>query len=76
MVAPCKLYKKVIIVLHAAIITSTYMYMSLPGLPLCVQQTIKLYFRTLAEFGTELMIKFNQVGDLLIRLVKWGHRDI
>ena len=51
------------------------MYMSLPGLPLCVQQTIKLYFRTLAELGTELMIKLNQVGDLLIRLVKWGHRD-
>ena len=75
MVVPVKLYKKVIIVLHAAIITSTYMYIALPGLPLCVQPSIKFYFKTLAELGTDVMIKLNQVGDLLIRLVKWGHRD-
>ena len=75
MVEPIKLYKKVIIVLHAAIILSTYMYIALPGLPLCIQSSIKFYFRTLAELGTDVMIKLNQVGDLMIRLVKWGHRD-
>ena len=72
---PCKLYKKVILVLHAAVITSTFTYMSLPGLPVFAQQIANLYFKTLIEFGTELMISFNHVGDMLIRLVKWGHRD-
>merc|ERR1711954_58954 len=45
------------------------------GLPVFAQQIANLYFKTLIELGTELMIKFNQVGDMLIKLVKWGHRD-
>ena len=36
MVEPIKLYKKVIIILHAAIVVSAYMYISLSGLPFTV----------------------------------------
>ena len=75
MVEPIKLYKKVIIVLHAALVVSTYMYISLPGLPLCIQSSFKLYLRTLAEIGTDIMINLNKGADMIIRLVKWGHRE-
>ena len=72
MVTPCKLFKKVIFFLHAAIITSTFTYMSLPGLPVFAQQIANLYFKNLIELGTELMIKFNKVGDILINWSSGG----
>ena len=75
MVEPIKLFKKVIIVLNAALVVSTYMYISLPGLPLCIQSSFKFYLRNLAEIGTDIMIKLNEGADLMIRLVKWGHRE-
>ena len=75
MVEPIKLFKNVIIVLHAALVVSTYMYIALPGLPLCIQSSFKLYLRTLAKIGTHIMIKLNQGADLMIRLVKLGHRE-
>ena len=72
---PCKLFKKVIFVLHITVIASTFTYLLLPGLPIFAQQIAKSYFKTIIELGTELMISFNHVGDMLTRLVKWGHRD-
>ena len=75
MVEPIKLYKKVIIVLHAALVVSTYMYISLPGLPVCIQSSFKLYLRALAKIGTHIMINLNKGADMIIRLVKWGHRE-
>ena len=66
MVNPCKLFKKVILVLHTAMIVSTFTYMILPSLPVFTQLTINSYFKMLIEFGTDLMIGFNKVGDLLI----------
>ena len=75
MVEPIRLYKKVILILHAAIVVSAYMYISLPGLPKGIQSCFNLYLRTLAEVGTQIMINLNKGGDMLIRLVKSGHRD-
>ena len=72
---PIKLYKKVIFIIHAAISTSILTFMILPELPIFAQQIANLYFKKMIEFGTELMINFNHVGDMLIKLVKWGHRD-
>ena len=51
------------------------MYISLPGLPLCIHSNFKLYLENLAEIGTYIMIKLNKGADLMIAFVKWGHRE-
>ena len=77
MVEPTKLFKKVTIVVisHVILAVSTCMYISLPGLPLCIQSSFKLYLENLAEIGTYMMIKLNEGADLMIAIVKWGHRE-
>ena len=72
---PIKLYKKVIFTVHAIISTTILTFMILPELPICVQQIANLCVKNMIEFGTNLMINFNHVGDMLVKLVKWGHRD-
>ena len=77
MVEPIKLFKKVTIVVisHVILAVSTCMYISLPELPLCIQSSFKLYLENLAEIGTYIMIKLNKGADLMIAIVKWGHRE-
>ena len=72
---PIKLYKKVIFTVHAIISTTILTFMILPELPICVQQIANLCAKNMIEFGTSLMINFNHVGDMLVKLVKWGHRN-
>merc|ERR1712114_50057 len=49
--------------------------MILPELPLCIQQIANLCAKNIIELGTSLMINLNYAGDMLIKLVKWGHRN-
>ena len=43
-------------------------------MPICFQQFANLSAKNLIEYGTSLMINFNDAGDMLVNLVKWGHR--
>ena len=73
MVEPIKLFKKVTIVVisHVILAVSSCMYISLLGLPLCIQSSFKLYLKNLAEIWTYIMTKLNEVADLMIAIVKW-----
>ena len=60
--------------IHALISTAVLILIILPEMPICFQQFANLSAKNLIEFGTSLMINFNDAGDILVSMIKWGHR--
>ena len=77
MVEPIKLFKKekIVYISHVMLAVSICMYIALPELPLFIQSNFNMYLENLAGIGTYIMIKLNKVTDLIIVILKWGHRE-